>query len=114
MTRIYLGQPYSHPDLEVMELRARAGGRVAAALLNDGLSVYAPIVAWHEVAKLHQLPRTFEFWRELDLGWLDLCDELYVLTLDGWLESAGLTAEIAHAQATGKRIVFLGARGVDV
>lgn len=107
MTRVYLGQPYSHPDPEVMETRARLGAQVASELLNEGLGVYAPIPAWHEAAKVNDLPKEFEFWREFDLGWLDLCDELYVLCLDGWVTSTGLTAEIDHAVAAGKRIVYL-------
>jgi len=97
MTLIYLGQPYTDPDPHVMTNRYAHGRRAAASLFSDGLHVYAPIVAWHDAAKVHQLPTDWKRWRDQDLDFLERCDELYVLCLDGWAGSQGLSAEIAYA-----------------
>jgi hypothetical protein len=36
---------------------------------------------------------------------LAACDELYVLRLEGWKESRGISAEIKIAEGMGKRVV---------
>jgi hypothetical protein len=53
------------------------------------------------------LPSTWAFWRGQDYAFLERCDELVVLMLDGWGESVGVQGEIGIAQELGKPIRFL-------
>ena len=45
------------------------------------------------------MPVEWDYWEAYDKRLLAMCDQLYVLTLDGWYESVGVTAEIKPAQA---------------
>jgi hypothetical protein len=46
----------------------------------------------------------WEFWEAQDRRLLQACDELWVLTLDGWQRSIGVRAEIKIAEALGKPV----------
>ena len=95
---IYLAGPYSHNDPEVRESRYNEHLRHLAHCLNDGLVVFSPIVHWHVVATTHMLPTEWAFWRTLDFAFLERCDRLFVLKLDGWENSVGLAAELEFAR----------------
>jgi len=104
----YLGSPYSHEDLGVREERHRYVCQAAARLFESGIYTYSPIahtVAINELGGLNEA--AFEFWRAFDLGMVDRLTGLMVLMLPGWRESVGLTAEIAHARATGKPVLWV-------
>lgn len=107
---IYLASPYSHADPAIREARFHAACRATAALLRAGLVVFSPIVHSHPLVAF-ALPTGWDFWERIDRAYLARCDELVVLTLDGWDESAGVRAEIALARDVGKPVRFLG---VDV
>jgi nucleoside 2-deoxyribosyltransferase len=104
---IYLASPYSHADPAVREARYQAACRATAALLKAGLVVFSPIVHSHPLVAF-ALPTGWDFWERIDRAYLARCDELVVLTLDGWRESTGVRAEIALARALGKPVRFLG------
>lgn len=95
---IYLASPYSSPHASVMERRFRQAAAATAALINRGKIIYSPILHFHPLAEMHELPKDFEFWKEVNLAMLTKADELCVLTLDGWRESRGVQAEIAFAK----------------
>jgi hypothetical protein len=56
----------------------------------------------------HGLPTGWDFWEGIDRRFLELCDEVVVLTVDGWRESAGVQAEIRIASQLGKLVRYLG------
>lgn len=95
---IYLASPYSHPDPDVRADRAARVATVAARLFCSGAKVYCPIAAWHWVALEHDLPKHWVTWRALDFEFLRHATELFVLKLDGWEESVGVSAEIDLAE----------------
>jgi nucleoside 2-deoxyribosyltransferase len=101
---IYLASPY-HSDAAIREQRFRAACRAAAALLREGKTVVSPIAHSHPLVE-HGLPTTWEFWRRYNVEYLQRCDALIVLTLDGWQESVGVQAEIRIAGGLGKPISF--------
>lgn len=102
----YLASPYSHPDPAVREERFRAACRAAAALIRRGHVVFSPIVHSHSIAQ-HGWPVDWGAWERQDRRFLAACDEVWVLTLDGWQESRGVEAEIAIARALGKPVCFV-------
>ena len=103
---IYLASPYSHPNVNIREARYRSVCRATAMLLEAGHSVFSPIVHGHPLAE-YGLPTDWAFWQRYDRDHLTRCDELVVLTLDGWRESIGVTAEVALAVELGKPVRYL-------
>lgn len=90
---IYLASPYSHKDPAVMAERAEAVAAAAAHFMRQGHIIYCPIAAWHWVALRHDLPKDWPTWRKLDFGFVRHAREVWVLALDGWDTSVGVTAE---------------------
>jgi nucleoside 2-deoxyribosyltransferase len=103
---IYLASPYSHPDPAVREERFRAACRATAALLRAGEVVFSPIVHSHPLVAF-ELPTAWSFWERIDRAFLERCDEVVALMLDGWEESVGVREEIAIARALAKPVRFL-------
>jgi nucleoside 2-deoxyribosyltransferase len=98
MSLIYLASPYSHPDPDVRQRRYVEACMAAAKLMEEGAAVFSPIAHGHSVAEHGGLPAMdHEFWMAQCLPWVERCDELVILTLDGWRESRGIQCEIAQA-----------------
>jgi len=98
---IYLASPYSHPDEDVRQQRFEAVCKAAASLMRAGEIVFSPIAHGHPIAQ-HGLPTDWRFWERQCREQIDRCDEVVVLTLDGWRESEGVQAEIQIAADMGK------------
>ena len=107
---IYLASPYSHPDPAVVERRFEAACQTAAALIRHGKTVFSPIAHSHSICR-YGLPGDWQFWQHHDREYLDTCDEVVVLKLEGWQESQGVQAEIAVARALGKSVSFVALNG---
>jgi nucleoside 2-deoxyribosyltransferase len=103
---IYLCSPYAHPDPAVVEQRFVAACRATAALIREGKTTFSPIVHSYPLCQLG-LPDDWGFWREHDVKYLEACDEVLVLKLQGWERSQGVQAEVAMARALGKPVSFL-------
>ena len=100
--RIYLASPYTSPEAITRYSRYLFACDAAARLMREGNIVFSPIAHSHPLAR-YNLPVEFEFWREWCLSFLSSwATSLYVLTLDGWRDSKGVTCEIAEA----KRLVL--------
>jgi nucleoside 2-deoxyribosyltransferase len=95
---VYLASPYSHPDPRVRAERFEAANRAAAALMGAGFCVFSPISHSHPISQCG-VPGDWTRWEVLDRWMLRQCDEVVVLTLDGWRESRGVQAELAMAAA---------------
>jgi hypothetical protein len=103
---IYLATPYSHPDPAMREGRYLMACKAASALLQQGLHVFSPIAHTHQIAQ-YGLPTGWDFWESYDRLYLDRCDALYVLKMDGWEESVGVQAEIRIMEEMGKPVTYL-------
>lgn len=122
---VYLASPYSHDDRCERFRRAHLTAHVAARILEIGVVwVLSPIVHTHPIIQqLENLPAglkafkgrfgTFEHWKEFDRFLINACDELWILTLDGWAESVGIKAEVRIALELGKPIYLVDADGID-
>lgn len=108
---IYLASPYHHAEMSTMERRAYLAREMAAQLAVRGKLVYCPIASWHEAAKEFKLPKTFDYWRQLNVEFLRRSDHLYILRIPGWAVSAGINDEVALAQNLGLPITLVWLTG---
>lgn len=104
---VYLAVPYTHPKRSVREFRFKRVTEVSAMLVSQGIANFSPITQSHLQAKHYKLPHTWDFWKRIDTIFLERCDSLFVLTLEGWESSVGVTAEIDIARRLGKPIRYL-------
>ena len=104
---VYLATPYSHPDAEVREHRFREVNRVAGDMMRRGEHVFSPISHTHPIALAGDLPKGWDFWEQYDREMIAACSELWVLTMDGWKESRGVTAEINIAHEIGRPVKYV-------
>ena len=111
----YLASPYNSPESKVKEYRYQMAVQVAGILANKGLHVFSPIAHSHPIMTNHaNLQGGWEYWQVLDLAILDICKALYVLTIEGWRQSVGVTAEIARAKELGIPIMYIDAQGDEI
>lgn len=107
-TRIYLAAPYSHPEHAIRARRYLYATQAANQLMRRGLLVYSPLTHGHTLAALGGLGSDFAAWREHCLSFIrHWAQELYVLTLPGWRDSIGVTAEIAEAESLGLPVGYV-------
>lgn len=105
---IYLAGPYSHPEATVRHKRYEQLTAKTAELMLEGHVVFSPITHGHAVAEAHDLPTDFTWWEQQCLGMLRHASKVIVLTLDGWVQSKGVTAEIVFAHKLGIEIEYVG------
>lgn len=95
---VYLACPYSDNDPKIRAARFEAVNKVAALLMSKGEHVFSPISHCHPIALQCTLPLSWEQWKAFDRAFIEVSRKVYVLTLPGWKESIGVTAEIAIAK----------------
>lgn len=104
---VYLACPYSHPERAVRVARFEAANRAAGVLMRGGLLVFSPISHTHPIAEAGGLPLGWEFWEAFDRAYLGISHSVYVLRVDGWRESKGVTAELRIAAEMGLPVSFI-------
>ena len=97
---IYVAAPYHHPDPAVIAARMEAFDEVIANMLLAGRLPVSPLL-FHPLYRQHPVPGTWDFFGRYSLALLDRCDEMVIITIPGWAESTGVTAETEHARAKG-------------
>jgi hypothetical protein len=103
---IYLASPYSHRHAMIREQRYHDACLAAAQLLRSGQNVFSPIVHGHPLVA-HGLPTEWSYWEAFDRDHIRRCDQLAVLTIDGWQDSISVTAEME----LGKVVSFVDLAG---
>ena len=106
---IYLASPYTHKDTKVCRRRYKQVSLSTIHLLQHGIHAFSPInynggPEW--TRKKHQLPIEWHFWEVYDKNFLDRCDALVILTIDGWDKSVGVAAEIEYAKDLGMPVFY--------
>lgn len=105
---IYLASPYTHEDPLEMERRYLANiSALRFLMVKETEIVYSPIVYWHNVAKMLNLPHGFEHWEDYDRQMLRLASKVIVLRIGGWESSKGVKAEIEIAGELGIMVEYL-------
>jgi hypothetical protein len=98
---IYLASPYTDRSNIVMENRYRMALEAAAELTKAGLCIYSPIVHFHPMACIYDMPRDFTFWETLSRMMIDCAEGFWVLKLSGWESSIGIAKESEYAYELG-------------
>lgn len=104
---IYLASPYTHSNPTIAVSRFWDTRKFVAQRLKAGLPVFSTIVHNHELAYLYGLPTDQEFWWKYNRAMLNKADEVWVLKLDGWEDSAGVQREIEYAQTKGIPVEYI-------
>lgn len=102
---LYLACPYTHRDFQVRLRRFEQATKAAASLISDGYIVFSPITMTHPIdIVLAGSENTLgsDFWIKFDEAFMDRCDELVLLEIDGWMESSGVIREIEYFRANNK------------
>jgi hypothetical protein len=107
MKKIYLASPYYHKNHDIREQRFISVCKKAGELMNQGYFVYSPIAHSHPIAVQCELPKDWVFWEQYDIEYIKWVDEVWILQLDGWSKSKGISAEIEIAKSIGKPIYFI-------
>lgn len=94
--RIYLCSPFSSPSDYVECMRYCEICKVSARLICEGFHVFSPIAHSFGIAEYGGMKCDWAAWRDIDQREMDLSDELWVCTMEGWQESKGITAEIQY------------------
>lgn len=89
----YIASPYSDPDPKVSEQRYRAALRATHWCLTHDMIVFSPIVHCHEMAIIYGMPTDFRFWKAYNNAMISGSSGLLVLEIEGWQQSAGVSAE---------------------
>lgn len=107
--KIYLACPYTFNP----ELSFGIANKHAAQLMNEGHIVFSPISHSHPVADMldESLRLDHEFWMKQDIPFVDWCDEVHVVVMEGngmelIRKSRGVSRELEYASARNKPIIF--------
>jgi hypothetical protein len=107
MSFIYLASPYTHPEESIMLSRFYQAVDFCAWAFKKGLYVYSPIVHWHPVATIRELPKDYMPWEKQGEVMMNSSRALWVLCLPGWEQSRGVLSEIIYIASLKKEIRFV-------
>lgn len=105
---IYLAGPYSHPNPQVMDERARQLTAVAIRMIADGLVVFSPVTLGHAMFQLcPNLPTDAASWDKFNLAFLKNCTHMCVVKIPGWQESLGVQRELELCEVLNIPVQYL-------
>lgn len=94
---VYLASPYSHPDESVVNERFDRISLIASILNSKSIVSLSPITYGHTLLSYTKMPSDWEFWRNFCLSFLQHSSELWVIKMEGWNRSPGISEEIEFA-----------------
>lgn len=104
---IFVSVPYSNPYREIVELRVKVLSIYCGQLMKNGVITTSPVLFGTTILNHYTLPFDFTYWQDLSYTYLEKCDEIHVLLMDGWKESSGVQGEIERAREIGIPIKFI-------
>ena len=82
--------------------------QVVGDLLRYNINAFSPIVHSYGISEHANIdPLDHKFWMRVDKPYMEKCDALIVMQLDGWDESVGIGMEIKAFREAGKPIHFI-------
>jgi hypothetical protein len=94
---VYLASPYSDSDRDIEHWRYARVLEACAIIFKEMVPVYSPIIHWHHVAELHDLPKDANFWKRQNRFQLEVSSEVWVLKIPGFNKSVGVKWEVSIA-----------------
>ena len=106
---IYMASPYNDEDPKVVEMRYESVSMIAGKLmLKHKIAPILPISSFHSVVKHSDISALgWDYWAQIDTALLSKADELWVIMIDGWVESTGVNAEVDIAKGMGLRVRYV-------
>lgn len=104
---IYLASPFTTKDKILKEDRFIRACDAAAYLMQKGKVVFSPIVHGYPIARMRDLPTTWEYWQVNCKTFVSRCQSVFVLMLPGWNESTGVQTEIEIAEELNIPILYM-------
>lgn len=92
----YIASPYSHESKITRESRYIAVTKFTMAGLKAGHLVFSPIMYCHPGAELTGMGTKAVDWDDLNRQWMERCDNLLILGIEGWAESVGVREELVY------------------
>ena len=101
--KVYLACPYWHDDESIRLERFNKVTEAAGQLMLKGYIVFSPITHSHPIAQ--EMDRGehrpggklgHDFWLNQDKHYLEWCDEVWILKLDGYRQSFGIGWECEY------------------
>lgn len=107
MRKIFLACPYGHADTSVVEQRFEISNIVAAQIVRNRAAVFSQVSMSHPI---NQHLANFDkagigsLWAPVDAVFMETMEELIVVDVPGWQESAGVAREIEFFKARNRRV----------
>lgn len=104
MQRIFISVPTSGV-VEGGQLTAEFIERVAKLQHeHPGTVLSSPMFMGYPLLPHLKVPPTWVFWQGYCKALIDVCDEMWILTYPGWLESTGVAGEMSYVMKHPRRI----------
>jgi hypothetical protein len=95
-----------------MQERFSRTAMATAEFTRQGILIFSPILHSVPMVELGYGGTTWEHWADYDTAFIKKCKQVFVLQLDGWKQSRGVTAEIEICRANG--IPVIGVNPLDI
>lgn len=107
MRKIFLACPYGHADKTVVEQRFEISNIVAAQIIRNRAAIFSQVSMSHPINRhLTNLDKAgiASLWTPVDAVFMGAMEELIVVDVPGWQESAGVAREIDFFKARNRRV----------
>lgn len=107
--KIFVAGPFNHPDQKIKDYRTRTIAQYCVKIFNEGNFPVSALLSGLAIVNYSCLPvpTDTETWRNFSMEYVDGCDELHILKLEGWEESSGLETERMMALANDIPILYI-------
>ena len=105
--KIIVVAPYNTPDIELKKLRVHTIAVYCAELFHKGIIPVSALLSGLAFTEHAKLPTDTETWANFSKLYVNGCDEMHVLQLEGYDTSRGVLLEIEEANRLGIKVVYV-------
>lgn len=103
---IYISSPYTHSDKNIVKFRIDETKRFVFWLIQNGWHPISIPIHYHDMSSEYPFETTAEFWNNFCEPFLLQSNKMFVLMLDGWIQSVGVSHEINIAKNNNIPIIY--------
>lgn len=107
MTMVYVAAPYSNIVNKPALMRSIAKFCGEYMIAHPGEYAITGLVHHYACEDNPTLGTDYQFWETFCQGFIQRCDKVVVLKIDGWETSKGVAAEIDYATHLGRPVEFV-------